>query len=120
VLTERQLPVRRVLASDGGAESDLWLQIAADVLGRPVHRVLGHLGSSLGAAFVAGKAVGAVAGWDDIGTFVALAQPFQPRPQHRAAYDDLYALFRDTYERLASLYPRLSAARERAQEAIAS
>ena len=115
VLSERGLPVQRVLASDGGAASDLWLQITADVLGRPVHRVLGHPGSSLGAAFVAGKAVGLFADWGDIERFVAAAEPFEPRPAAHAAYSEFYALFRDTYERLASLYPRLVQARDRAE-----
>ena len=115
VLDDRSLPVTRVLASDGGAASDLWLQITADVLGRPVQRVLGHPGSSLGAAFVAGKAVGLFDGWDEIERFVAAAAPFEPRPQARADYDEFYALFRDTYARLRSLYPRLARARDRAR-----
>lgn len=115
VLAECELPVRRVLASDGGAASDLWLQITADVLGRPVHRVLGHTGSSLGAAFVAGKAVGLIADWSEIERFVAVADPFEPRPSEQASYAEFYALFRDTYERLANLYPRLAQARDRAE-----
>jgi len=115
VLAERDLPVRRVLGSDGGAASDLWLQITADVLGRPVHRVLGHPGSSLGAAFVAGKAVGLFAGWSEIERFVVVADPFEPRPVEHAAYTEFYTLFRDTYVRLSSLYPRLVQARDRAE-----
>jgi xylulokinase len=115
VLAERDLPVRRVLASDGGAASDLWLQLTADVLGRPVHRVLGHPGSSLGAAFVAGKAVELFDGWGDIERFVVAADPFEPQAAAHAAYQDFYALFRDTYERLASLYPRLVRARDAAE-----
>lgn len=115
VLAERGLPIRRVLASDGGAASDVWLQLTADVLGHPVHRVLGHPGSSLGAAFVAGKGVGAFGSWADIGRFVDVDAPFEPRPADRAAYDEFYALYRETYDRLADLYPRLAAARDRAE-----
>lgn len=115
VLTERALPVNRVLASDGGASSDLWLQITADVLGRPVHRVLRHPGSSLGAAFVAGKATGLFSGWNEIERFVEADEPFEPRTPARGAYDEFYALYRDTYERLRGMYPQLAHARDRAE-----
>ena len=36
VFAERGLAVRRVFAADGGAASDLWLQIAADAIGRRI------------------------------------------------------------------------------------
>ena len=116
VLGERGLSVGRVLASDGGAASDVWLQITADVLGRDVHRVAGHPGSSLGAAFVAGMAVGAFDDWRDIGRFVRTEAPFRPRPGAQASYDDFYALYRDTYASLRWLFPRLARARSRAIE----
>lgn len=108
VLVERGLPVRRVLASDGGAASDVWLQIAADVLGRPVTRVLRHPGSSLGAAYVAGMAVGAFDRWEQIADFVGLDRPVEPRSRQRDAYDAFYAIYRDLYRRLEGLYPRLA------------
>jgi xylulokinase len=36
VFEELGYAVRRVVASDGGAESRVWMQIAADALGRPI------------------------------------------------------------------------------------
>lgn len=110
VLAERGLPVTRVLASDGGAASDLWLQIAADVLGRPVTRVLRHPGSSLGAAFVAGKAIGAFERWDQIAEYVSLDRPIEPRPRQQATYESYYGIYRDLYRQLKELFPRLARA----------
>lgn len=107
VLRERNLDVRRVLASDGGARSDVWLQIASDVLGVPVHRVSRHPGSSLGAAFVAAKAVGAIGSWDDIAAYVDVLSPFEPRPAAARVYDTAYGVYRESYERLKTLYPDL-------------
>jgi xylulokinase len=107
VLGERNLDVHRVLASDGGARSDVWLQIASDVLGMPVHRVSRHPGSSLGAAFVAAKAVGAVTDWDDIAAYVDVLPPFEPRPEAVRVYDTAYGVYRESYERLKTLYPDL-------------
>ncbi|MFA5568537.1 MAG: FGGY-family carbohydrate kinase [Trueperaceae bacterium] len=113
VLQELSLAPARILASDGGAASDLWLQITADVLGRPVLRVIGHPGSSLGAAFVAGKAVGLFDDWSEVGRFVTLSAPFEPRSAAQAAYGEYYGLYRETYERLVEMYPRLAAVRDR-------
>jgi xylulokinase len=107
VFEELGQSVRHVVASDGGAASRLWMQIAADVLGRPVHLLRGHPGSSLGAAYVAGVGVGAFEGWDAISRFVTPAGVVEPDRAHRDAYADHYALYRETYERLKPLYPRL-------------
>lgn len=101
--------VRRVVASDGGAESRLWTQIAADVLGQPVHLLRGHPGSCLGAAYVAAVGVGAVADWDGIARFVEAAGVVEPDPAHRTIYAEHYALYREIYDRLKPLYPRLAA-----------
>jgi xylulokinase len=108
VFEELGQSVRHVVASDGGAGSPLWMQIAADALGRPVHLLRGHPGSCLGAAYVAAVGVGAIQDWDAISRFVEPAGVVEPNRAHRAAYADHYALYRETYERLKPLYPRLS------------
>ncbi len=109
VFAEMGLAVRRVLACDGGAASDLWLQIAADAFDRPVQRLLNHPGSSLGAAYVAGVGAGIIDGWGHITNYVKPGRIFEPVPSRRVAYDQAYGLYRDLYERLKTLYPRLAA-----------
>jgi xylulokinase len=108
VLHESGLKVRRVLAADGGARSDLWLQIAADVLETPVRRVAQHPGSSLGAAVAAGMGTGALDDWRAIERFVRLDRTFEPRSERFDVYRRLYGVYRESYERLRDLYPRLS------------
>ena len=93
-------PVTRILASDGGAKSAVWMQIVADAIQMPVHLLAGHPGSCLGAAFVAGIGIGAFTDWQEIERFVAPAATVEPRPENAAAYDALYARYRETYERL--------------------
>ncbi len=108
VFGERGLCVARDFAADGGAASDLWLQIAADVLGRPVTRIDRHPGSSLGAAFVAGMGAGVLDDWSRIDSYVTPGRSFSPDAARHAVYDRKYRLWRDVYERLKSLYPSLS------------
>jgi len=107
VFAERGLTVNRIVACDGGAASDLWLQISADVLNRPVQRLLRHPGSCLGAAYVAGVGVGVFKDWAGIGRYVEPGEIFHPDPARTVTYDHAYAVFRETYERLKTLYPRL-------------
>jgi xylulokinase len=109
VFRERGLEVARVFAADGGAASDLWLQISADALGLEVTRIDRHPGSSLGAAFVAGMGTGALKDWGDIGRYVAPGRAFGPDPARVSAYDRKYRHWREVYERLKTLYPALAA-----------
>jgi xylulokinase len=109
VLEELGMPARRVIASDGGARSRIWMQIAADALGHPIQLLEGHPGSCLGAAYVAAVAVGAVGDWDQITRFVRPDGISEPEPSTAGAYGHAYGLFRETYERLKPLYPNLQA-----------
>jgi xylulokinase len=100
--------VTRVLAADDGAARDLWLQIAADALERPVTRIDKHPGSCLGAAFVAGMGVGVLDDWSAIGRYVAPGRTFQPNAEASRVLAAKYRLWRETYERLRTLYPALA------------
>jgi xylulokinase len=109
VFEELGYAVRRVVASDGGAESRVWMQIAADALGRPIELLRGHPGSCLGAAYVAGIAVGAFDDWDSIARFVRPAGTAEPDPATAGPYGQAYEIFRESYQRLKQLYPNLQA-----------
>lgn len=107
LLAEAGRPVRRVLATDGGSRSDLWMQIAADVTGRRVEVVAGEAGSALGVAFVAGIGAGLFARWDEVARFADVRRAFEPNPATAATYRAGYAAYRELYERLGTLFPTL-------------
>ncbi len=92
----------------GGAQSDLWCQIHADVMDRTIERLADPLHANLrGAAIVAGLALGAV----DPATADGLAQvgaTFQPDPARRAIYDRLYAEFPKLYRSQKGMFRRLN------------
>ncbi|BBK32305.1 xylulokinase [Stella humosa] len=110
VFAEAGLAADRFRASDGGASSRIWMQIVADVIQRPIQLLKGHPGSALGAAFVAGFAIGAFDRWDQIDRFVAAGETIQPNPSLAGRYDRLYGIYREAYERLRTLFPLLAAA----------
>ena len=108
VFEEMDCDVGRVLVCDGGAASGLWMQITADVLERPVERLLDHPGSSLGAAFVAGMGTGALDDWSAIGRYARCDRVFEPDASRTEAYRNAYGIYRDLYRRLETLYPSLA------------
>jgi len=108
VARELGYPVTRIIASDGGAASPVWMQIAADVLGMEVQLLAGHPGSCLGAAYVAAMGVAALPDWRQMGRFVRPAGTVRPRPAAVATYAEVYDAWRDLYARLKPFYPRLA------------
>lgn len=109
VFGEMGVPATRVLASDGGAASAVWLQIIADVLDRPVQPLSGHPGSCLGAAWMAALGGGLASDWHGAQAFVSLAPPVVPRPSNRGVYDAAYADYRALYANLAPLFRTMGA-----------
>ncbi|MBI2393577.1 MAG: hypothetical protein HYV09_28625 [Deltaproteobacteria bacterium] len=81
-------PEAPLRAAGGGAQSDAWLQIVADVTGRAVERVAHpRTAGAIGAALVAGVATGVVRSLDDARAAVAVDRRFAPRATTRPVYD---------------------------------
>ena len=97
-------PMQRFIASDGGARSRVWMQIIADILQVEVQLLEGHPGSCLGAAWTTCVATGLDADWEGIARFVSPGAVIAPDPSKAGLYDQGYARFRETYERLAPLH----------------
>ena len=105
----RPLPALRILG--GGAASDLWCQIHADVLGRRIERVADPMYANLrGAAIFAGMSLGKFS-LDEVGEMVRVTSVFEPDPQARAVYEPMYREFKHLYDRLHGVYARLNRTR---------
>ena len=105
------MPSTRVLASDGGSASAVWLQIIADVLDRPIQPLSGHPGSCLGAAWMAALGCGLSTDWQGAQAFVAQATPVEPQTQNRSVYATAYGDYRALYSALKPLFHTMGAAR---------
>ncbi len=91
---------KHIIATDGGAKSRFWCQIAADVLNREVLAYPAHPGSALGVAFLAGMSAGVFDDWSDIRRFLTDSRLFKPEPEAVEVYDRAYALYRQLYRAL--------------------
>lgn len=98
-------PVEYVIHSGGSANGDTWNQIKADIYDLPVKTVTNHETTALGAAIVAGVGVGL---WDSVeqavNNTVLTGKVYEPNPQNRALYADLYGLFKAAHDRLDQTY----------------
>ncbi len=87
------------IATGGGAGSDLWLQIKADILDVPYTRLAQTHCSVAGAAMIAGMAIGQLPGVADaVPRFVQRTKTFYPRAEHHRVYQE-------RLERYGQLYP---------------
>ncbi len=74
----------KVLLADGGASrNEMLMQFQADIIGRPVLRSASADASALGAAYLAGLAVGHWQSLDEIGQLPRPREPFEPRMPER-------------------------------------
>jgi xylulokinase len=97
----------------GGAQSDLWCQIHADVMDRTIERVAQPLHTGLrGAAILAGLALGVVKP-GDVRDLVAVDQVFEPDPTTRAEYERLYAEYPKLYRAQKGMFARLNRPRRK-------
>jgi xylulokinase len=104
VAREIGYPITRLLASDGGAKSRVWMQITADALEMPVQLLAGHPGSCLGAAYVAAMGVGALDRWDAIARFVRLECTVVPHVENALIYQELQEMYHETYHALLPIF----------------
>lgn len=98
---ESGAPITRVDAIGGGAASDGWLQIMADVWDCQVRRrSVVEQANSLGAAVTAGVGVGLLADFSVARELSEVVAVFEPDPERHAGYAVRHERFLDAYARL--------------------
>ncbi|MGZ3687119.1 MAG: xylulokinase [Bdellovibrionota bacterium] len=99
----RKLPTIKIIG--GGAKSDLWCQIFADVLEREIWQVEDpiHAGAR-GAAMLAAAALG-YCQFEEIADRVRIRGKFTPEPAHRDVYVRQFSKFRRLYKHSAEVHP---------------
>lgn len=91
----------RLRHAGGGAGSDVWCQIRADILNRAIERKVDLDASVVGAAILAGVGTGVFASIGEAAASLAKRERiFEPSASRRALYDDGFARYMDLYARL--------------------
>ncbi len=93
--------------SGGGAASNIWCQIRADVLGRPIKRMAIRDAGVLGAALMAGTGTGVFPSLSDAAkTFVAVDRIFEPDQAQSERHQTGYDKYKMLYQQLVPWHSR--------------
>jgi xylulokinase len=101
-------PVDHFRFSGGGALSDLFSQIHADVLGVPVHQMENPTHSTLlGTALLTFSILGNIS-YKDIPGLVKTRKVFEPDPKKRNIYDRIFKQYRELFRRNRPVFEALN------------
>lgn len=91
--------VNSVIAAGGGSRSDVWVQMQADIFGKPVKVIKVNEQACLGAAMIAGVACGLFDSYQHaINTFIKFkSKVFEPDLGKKGVYEDGFMRFKQLY-----------------------
>ena len=92
----------------GGAQSNVWCQILADVLKRKIRQVSNPIqANARGAAYIASVGLG-YNNWEAISKNIEISNVFTPNPDNRDTYNKLFKEFLNIYKMTKKFYRRLN------------
>ena len=92
----------------GGAQSNVWCQIFADVLDVEIKQVADPIyANARGAAWIAAVGLGEIQ-FGDIPQLVQFKQTYKAQSQYRALYDEKFDVFKMIYKKMKSIHRRLN------------
>jgi sugar (pentulose or hexulose) kinase len=94
-LPEAGMMIDELIAAGGGSQSDAWVQLSADILGKPFRRLQMHEAGALGAAILAGKGAGVFPFLrSGVQAMVRLGERFEPDPDKQKQYAERFERYR--------------------------
>lgn len=104
-------PLSHFVFYGGGARSDVWSQVMADVLGAPVHQLEEpSYANNVGAAMFACERLG-LADAADVASRVPVRQVYEPDPGTAERYDELAGVFVEAFKKNRRLFRVVSSRR---------
>ena len=92
----------------GGAQSDVWCQIFADVMDVEIKQVAEPIyANARGAAWIAAVGLGEVS-FSDLSQLIEIQRSYSPNPANRALYDERFEVFKKIYKQMKSIYRDLN------------
>ncbi|MEC2224581.1 MULTISPECIES: FGGY-family carbohydrate kinase, partial [Heyndrickxia] len=97
-----------VISIGGGAKSDLWLQIQADIFHAKVIKLQNEQGPGMGAAMIAASGLGWFSSLKDCAAaFIRTDRTFEPVPKNVSRYRDFYQVYKDVYPHTVAINHQL-------------
>lgn len=99
------ISIHSLRAVGGGAKSDLWLQIKADILNLPIERLNVNEAGTIGNIILAGTAAGVYSSLEEaINVLVKPLHLFEPNPQNVEYYEQQYNKYKQLSRAIMNLY----------------
>jgi ribulose kinase len=92
--------IKEIWATGGFTRSPLCVQILSDVYGHPIATLGTQASSSLGAAFLAMKALHTISDLSEVRRFVSIHRTYEPHMERHRRYRDRHNLFQTLYRDL--------------------
>jgi len=101
--------IKRTKICGGGAKSDLWKKIIANVLNIKVDVLENEEGPSMGGAMLAAVACGEYASVEEAAkSIVKVVDTVEPNPELAAKYEARYQVFKKIYPTVKTLFPEMN------------
>ncbi|MDR0391771.1 MAG: xylulokinase [Planctomycetaceae bacterium] len=101
-------PIDTMTVIGGGAKSQVWLQMMADIFGTKIQRpTFLEEATSIGAAIVGGVGAGIFKDFNAIEQFLHTEETLQPNPENNKIYQNIRPLFDKAYHSLVELFDDL-------------
>ncbi len=92
----------------GGAQSDVWCQVFADVMNVEIKQVADPVyANARGAAWIGAVGLGEIS-FGDVPGLVQFRRSYQPDGGNRAVYDERFAAFVEIYRQMKTVYRKLN------------
>ena len=114
LMEDNGIPVKKIMAVGGGTKNEPWLQIIADVVGKPVYTSEVTIGAAYGDALMASLKAGFYESWEELSRVIRPAKTYVPDQEAAAYYQDHKELFAKLYETNKSAMHVLSKERRKA------
>jgi xylulokinase len=102
----RKVPCIHIVG--GGAQSDVWCQIFADVLNTEIKQVSDPVyANARGAAWIGAVGLGEIT-FQDAARMIQIKRTYQPNPHNFVLYQQRYQIFTQVYRQLKDIYRRLN------------
>ena len=109
IVEEAGNKVSKIYTIGGGARSDLWSQIKADIYNKPVYTFESSEGGILGSAILAGVGVGVYANArEGAERCLRVKKSFKPDQSKTDRYNYLFEIFKDVHDRLQQPFDKLA------------
>jgi xylulokinase len=102
----RKVPAIHIVG--GGAQSDVWCQIFADVLDVPIKQAMQPIcANARGAAWIGAVGLGELT-FSQVPELIRFKRVYEPQPQNRPVYDERFEVFIQIYRQMKTIYRRLN------------